>query len=1188
MDDSSSPGRSDAQPELDRLSILPRPTTAEGVRDRLLDMMRRDLVGPCPDRDPDLAREVLAGASPSTFYLTGFLGPRRGAGATAARAPARAASEGAAEEQAELRLEELRGSEAMEQGATGRGVAADEGANERPPSRSFEPSSLGLTVLLPEGTRELQARITWGDYVTEPPLDQAVLLPARREAAMAAGERPQEPRKETLAWRRIPREERVTIPLGAAHDGETQTIDLWDSAAPQVPGGCLRLVVSARPTRTAGIDGVRSDLLAVSVFLVNARPEAVRRFGDVAFAFQARLELTAASGFAPRDDRASYDAQDFDARLADLHYRDVASYAVGHNTSGDWTPPDAEGRVTRVFTNPIPVQDVEKLGADLDVAGVERGMERLAEAALDPDALAAALDALPADYARWAAGQAAVALDGARRRDVARECLANVEAARHRIAGGIAHLLTDPLSREAFAIANRVMARANIQRATAQNGQPPKRPPSWRLFQLAFVLLNLEGLASPAHPDRPIVDLLFFPTGGGKTEAYLGLAAFAIARRRLANPGLAGAGLSVVMRYTLRLLTLDQLQRAAGLVCALELERQEKGRLGTWPIEIGLWVGGGATPNTFGSSKSPKEGTAVRWLQDHRKGGPAPAPVKDCPWCGTPLRKDSFHIHPNVAAPQRLDITCDGLERGCPFTGKQRLPVVVVDDEIYRRLPAFMIATVDKFAGVPWEGRSGAFFGNVRRADEQGFYGAEEKTAGRPLEAELRPIDLVIQDELHLISGPLGTVAGLYETAFDLLSSRQVNGERRGPKIVASTATVRRADAQIRNLFGRHRTAIFPPPGVGRDDSFFAEIDRVTPSRLYVGIASPGRGPKLVFLRTLQTLLAGAQALSTGGGKDDPADPYLTALCYFNALRELGGARRIVDDEVRTHLTTYGVDRVRRAPEGRPFADRVLREIQELTSRYSTDKVSEARTRLGLPVRDRNAVDVAMATNMISVGLDIGRLGLMVVQGQPKTAAEYIQATSRVGRVAEKPGLVVTLLNIHKPRDRTHYEQFRAFHMSFYRAVEATSVTPFAGRALDRALAATLVAGARHVEPALTPQTGAEHLAEHVNAFDAVKAIVAEKMGVAGQDAETRHRCLARLDELRDAWIEIADRQTRNGDAFVYGKGDPVKRLLQEPLSQGGNITGNRTWFEAGRSMRDTEPVSLLKLRSPDGAAFEN
>ena len=212
------------------------------------------------------------------------------------------------------------------------------------------------------------------------------------------------------------------------------------------------------------------------------------------------------------------------------------------------------------------------------------------------------------------------------------------------------------------------MDRSNRQRGATLNGKAPdqQKAPTWRLFQLAFVLLNLDGLVDPAHPDRPIVDLLFFPTGGGKTEAYLGLAAFAIARRRLNNPGLDGAGLSVVMRYTLRLLTLDQLQRAAGLICALELERKALGRLGSWPIEIGLWVGGAATPNNLGSAKNRKENTAVYWLEQHRKGsGPAPAPLKSCPWCGTAIDKNSFHLHPTAAAPQRLDIRCD----------QRRLPV---------------------------------------------------------------------------------------------------------------------------------------------------------------------------------------------------------------------------------------------------------------------------------------------------------------------------------------------------------------------------------------------------------------------------------------------------------------------------------------------------------------------------------
>ena len=1171
---------------VDRLTQWPKPASAFEARTRLLELMRRDLIGPHPDLDPDLAREILIGSSPSTWYLTGYLGPRRSTGATR-RMAAITGSEVDKEDYSEGMLEALRGSEGMEEGATGRGAAPDEGASERPQARSFEASSMGLTVLLPRDARQLKARVSWGDYVTEPELDEAMFRREKRDEAEERGEKPKVPQKSTLQWRRIPREEWLTIELQVGD--APQTVLVPNSAAPMAPGGGLQLVVSARPTETAGIDGQTRKLLAVSVFLVNARAEVLRRYGDLVFCFQARLQLECDAGFEHRDDRASYDATDFDERLSDLHYHDVFSYAVGHNSSGDWASPDESGRVTTVFTNPLPTQEVEKLGADIDIAGVERGMEALEQAAETVATLEAALKSLPAEYAIWAKAQAAHAtgLHGVRRQDVAKTCLDNIDLARKRIESGIARLIKDATSREAFGIMNRVMAQANRQRASTRDGKAPdqQKAPTWRLFQLAFRLINLDGLVDPAHDDRPIVDLLFFPTGGGKTEAYLGLAAFSIARRRLAYPDHEGAGLSVVMRYTLRLLTLDQLQRAAGLVCALELERKARGRLGQWPIEIGLWVGGGATPNNLGSAKNKKEGTAVHWLEEFRKGkGPAPAPLKACPWCGTEFDRDSFRLHPTTTAPQRLDIRCTSVS--CEFSGTDRLPVVVVDEEIYRRLPAFMIATVDKFANVPWEGRTGAFFGHVDRHDNLGFYGAAEPGHGVPMKGELRPIDLIIQDELHLISGPLGTIAGLYETAFDLLASRVINGKPRSPKIVASTATVRRAEAQIKNLFGRDKTAIFPPPGISRDDSFFAKADRDTPSRLYAGIASPGRGPKLVFLRTLQTLLSGAAAISSGG-KNDPADPYLTALCYFNALRELGGARRIVDDEVRTHLTSYGSNRIRHEPIGAPFADRKLRDIPELTSRYSTDQVSEARTRLGYAAGEKNAVDVALATNMISVGLDIGRLGLMVVQGQPKTAAEYIQATSRVGRENQKPGLVVTLLNIHRPRDRTHYEQFRDFHLSFYRAVEATSVTPFAPRALDRALAATLVAGARHIEPDLTPDFAAERVASNAAAIARVKDAIADKMAIAGQNGSEIQRCMDRLDELSDAWDKIAVKQSQNGDNFFYSGQSPIRRLLQVPFEQRPNMDAIREWFTSGRSMRDTEPVSLLKIRQPGGQLFK-
>jgi hypothetical protein len=1033
-------------------------------------------------------------------------------------------------------------------------------------------------------TTSIEARITWGDYVTEPPLASVLVNPEEREAATKERRKLDEPARSSLQWRRLPQERRMTVPI--KHGFNRYLVP--ESAAPAYPGGGLELAVSVRPTHTAGIDGRRRDLLAVSIFLVNRRSEALRRYGDLAFCFQARLELESSLGFEPNADRASYDAEDFDQRLSDLHYREVASYATGHNSSGDWNAPDGDSRVTIVFTTSVPCQDVEKLGADIALPGVMRGMEDLAEAAESVDSLRSALEQLPVAYAAWAIEreQEVAQIDGRKRQEVARQLLRDIDVAKDRIASGIRRLAADPVSREAFAIMNRTMARASRQRGSTINGKAPDQQaaPTWRLFQLAFVLLNLDGLIDPLHQDRATVDLLFFPTGGGKTEAYLGLAAFAIARRRLNNPDLSGAGLSVVMRYTLRLLTLDQLQRAAGLICALELERRDRGRLGPWPIEIGLWVGGGATPNTFGNSRSPAKGSAIQWLRSYRSGhGPAPAPLKNCPWCGDEFKPDAFHLHPNQNDPKRLDIRCDNID--CDFSSAERLPIVVVDDEIYRRLPAFLIATIDKFANVPWVGSAGAFFGNVTRHDGLGFYGAAEPNAGTRLPSPLPPMDLVIQDELHLISGPLGTVAGLYETAFDLLASRRINEMSRGPKIVASTATVRRASAQIRNLFGRTSTAIFPPPGIDRHDSFFATADTSSPSRLYVGVASPGRGPKLVFLRTLQTLLAGAAVLASGG-VDDPADPYLTALCYFNALRELGGARRIVDDEVRAHLGSYGSSRVRFQPAGQVFANRQLREIQELTSRYSTDKVSEARTRLGRPASEKNAVDVALATNMISVGLDIGRLGLMVVQGQPKTAAEYIQATSRVGREARKPGLVVTLLNVHKPRDRMHYEQFRAFHRSFYRAVEATSVTPFSTRALDRALAATMVSAIRHFEPSLTPNDKASDIAQHDPAFLAVVEAVRSKMTRTGASQADIDRCLNRLEVLKDAWIDIAGTQTSGGDPFKYANEQPVRRLLQDPQSQQANMAPERRLFIAGRSMRDTEPAALLRLRTPTGQSF--
>ena len=475
-----------------------------------------------------------------------------------------------------------------------------------------------------------------------------------------------------------------------------------------------------------------------------------------------------------------------------------------------------------------------------------------------------------------------------------------------------------------------------------------------------------------------------------------------------------------------------------------------------------------------------------------------------------------------------------------------------------------MIATVDKFAAMPWTGEVGAFFGRVNRYNKDGFYGPCEPTGGQPLPGgRLKPPDLVIQDELHLISGPLGTMVGLYESALDELCSREVDGHKVRPKIVASTATVRRADNQIRALFNRRQVDIFPPPGPDRRDSFFAETHTPQQSnaRLYLGIAAQGRSPKVVMLRAYLVLLAATQkAYNKLGGKritDNPADPYMTVLGYFNSLRELGGARRVVEDEVGSRVTGYGSRKRVGEVEGSFENRKIAYEPVELTSRVSTDKVAEAKRRLAQVFSDRDHVDVALATNMISVGLDIVRLGLMVVSGQPKTSAEYIQATSRVGRDMDRPGLIVTILNIHKPRDRSHYERFAAYHQSFYRSVEATSVTPFSPRAMDRGLAGTLVALARQGHPPMTPPRGATAILRERTYLDFVAECLAErarshsKMLSPAEANELRLRVRDRATNLLEEWTKIAVELNQVGAGLQYqaevGGANPLLHGFLDP-----------------------------------------
>jgi hypothetical protein len=416
---------------------------------------------------------------------------------------------------------------------------------------------------------------------------------------------------------------------------------------------------------------------------------------------------------------------------------------------------------------------------------------------------------------------------------------------------------------------------------------------------------------------------------------------------------------------------------------------------------------------------------------------------------------------------------------------------------------------------------------------------------------------------------------------------------------VASTATVRRAEKQIRALFCRRTVDVFPPPGPDRRDSFFARTHTPEESnaRLYLGVAAQGRSLKVVLLRVYLALLAAAQKWYAAGGgkrnKDNPADPYMTLLGYFNSLRELGGSRRIIEDEVNTQATNRS-NRKREGEADGPFADRKISyEPVELTSRVSTDKVAEAKRKLALPFHDDDRVDVAIATNMISVGLDIIRLGLMVVLGQPKTSAEYIQATSRVGRDPDRPGLVVTILNVHRPRDRSHYERFAFYHGSFYRSVEATSVTPFSPRALDRGLAGTLIALTRQAHPPMTPPKGATEILKELGKLDFVVEALA---GRAAAYAETpqesqalRQRVRERAVDLLDEWSRIAhDLQTQGVQLQYQAETGAAQRLLYEFLNpELKKLPLRHRKFRANRSMRDVEPGVNLWVKTLDNIDVE-
>ena len=633
-----------------------------------------------------------------------------------------------------------------------------------------------------------------------------------------------------------------------------------------------------------------------------------------------------------------------------------------------------------------------------------------------------------------------------------------------RMRAGLELLTSDTRMLRAFQLANQAMllqqlrTRRRDPRETRYNGDTqrievvdPLEVPDWREvtdrgywrpFQIAFVLMALGSTASAALPDRDTVELIFFPTGGGKTEAYLCLAAFSMFYRRLTDPS--DTGVDVLMRYTLRLLTAQQFQRAGALICAMEHLRARNDDLGKDKFTIGIWVGGSVTPNDRAEARA-----VLRKLNRGEGHAENKFVVLRCPWCAAQMgeiksvgRKQ--RNAPRVAGYEERDRTvllkCPDLT--CEFaTG---LPIYVVDEDIYLDPPSLVIGTIDKFAMLAWRPEARALFG----------IGADGTRRSSPP-------NLILQDELHLISGPLGSLAGLYEPVIDDLCTDRRPGRERGPKIVTSTATIRRSEQQILGLYGRTKSVLFPPRGLDAGDSFFARYARdqdgkLSPGRLYVGIHGPGLGS----LQTAQVRTLAALLQAPAGMAPEDRDPWWTLVVFFNSLRELGTSLSLLQSDIPDYLKV-----LRNRLGLRPEDIRRLWNVLELTGRLRNDEIPKAMEELEITAGgSKRAVDICLASNIMEVGIDIDRLSLMTVVGQPKTTSQYIQVTGRIGRKWwERPGLVATVYSASKPRDRSHFEKFRTYHERLYAQVEPTSVTPFSPPVLDRALHAVIVAYVRQM-----------------------------------------------------------------------------------------------------------------------------
>lgn len=871
-------------------------------------------------------------------------------------------------------------------------------------------------------------------------------------------------------------------------------------------------------------------------------------------------------------------------RMLDFLYRRKLSYGIGHNTACTWEECENDTKTPSwVSSTFLPQFNVKNQSTDIE--GFDKKQLEIKELSSfnsNKKIIFSNLKKLSAEYLKWIETEEKIANKfNDTEKELAKSNIEKCKAIQKRMKKGIELLCSNDNTFRAFQLANTAIylqmfqnqwhfskqkdgfeafERTENPQYTYQEYATKEYPdiskvPSWRPFQLAFILQCLPSFIDENCSDRDLVDLLYFPTGGGKTEAYLALSAFLIFWRRLQYPENYG-GVNIIIRYTLRLLSAQQFERATKLILACEFIRKNHTDLGNEKITIGFWVGDTTIPNTINAAKDKLSHTQER-LNDN-KNSINPFQLSNCQWCNTKIvgktqENNKPSIGHRISRHNQLNSHC--LNPNCAYSEQNDgLPIVLVDDDIYKTPPTMLFATVDKFAQLAWRGEATSLFNHNNN----------------------RKPELIIQDELHLLSGPLGSLVGLFENI--ILSLCTTDTQK--PKIIVSTATVKNVEEQVKGLYNRS-VQIFPQNITNSDNTFFSKT-LIESKRRYVGILPTGKTQTMTNLRLNAALLFARLELWEKSVDKTEADQFWTILSYFKSLKHIGRFSNKITAELLPEIKQLQVRYLMNIfPYNNNYIKLPYRNL-ELTSRIPNEKIKKNLDKLDISF-DGNldkyqSFDIVLATNMISVGLDVGRLGIMIVNGMPPNIAEYIQSSSRVARKNE--GVVFTIFDPNNTRDLSYFEDFVPFHKTFYKQVEPISVTPFAENALDKLLFTSIITYFRH-KLGFTDNKMPCYLIENNNKQHLVRELNAIFNTHIFADNEDKQLITTKIVNLIQQWeykIQASPRTSRDSGLYYYGGKQETekKKNLLKPIQEQFNIEDLLVGMQ---SMRSVEPSASIKIK---------